>query len=116
MKRALVIQDDPTNAYLLVRLLTRWGYQVVQAVDAQQAWEYACQWGSGLVVVDNGLASEPALDLCRRLKAAGSDLRVILLGGRGDEVSRARARAAGAEDVLNKPFQLRDLADCLIAA
>lgn len=116
VKRALVVQDDPTNAYLLVRLLTRWGYEVVQAVDAQQAWQYASGWSSGLVVVDNALASEPALDLCRRIKAAGSDLRVILLGGRGDEVSRARAQAAGAESVLRKPFQLRDLADCLIAA
>jgi DNA-binding response OmpR family regulator len=116
VKRALVVQDDPTTAYLLVRLLTRWGYQVVQAVDAQQAWQYASGWSTGLVVVDNALASEPALDLCRRIKAAGSDLRVILLGGRGDEVSRARAQAAGAESVLNKPFQLRDLADCLITA
>jgi DNA-binding response OmpR family regulator len=116
VKRALVVQDDPTTAYLLVRLLTRWGYEVVQAVDAQQAWQYASGWNSGLVVVDNALASEPALDLCRRIKAAGSDLRVILLGGRDDEVSRARAQAAGAQSVLQKPFAIRDLVECLLAA
>jgi len=115
VKRALVVQDDPTNAYLLVRLLTRWGYDVVQVADAQQAWQHASTWSAGLVLVDNALASAPALELCRRIKAAGSGLNVILLGGRGDELSRARAEAVGAA-VLSKPFALRDLADCLIAA
>ena len=66
VKRALVVQDDPTNAYLLVRLLTRWGYEVVQVADAQQAMQHASTWGHGLVLVDNALATEPALDLCRR--------------------------------------------------
>lgn len=116
VKRALVVQDDPTNAYLLVRLLTRWGYEVVQVGDAHQAWQHASTWSTGLVLVDNALAGEPALDLCRRIKAMGGDLQVILLGGRGDELSQARAQAAGAGRVLSKPFELRDLADCLIAA
>jgi CheY-like chemotaxis protein len=116
VKRALVVQDDPTNAYLLVRLLTRWGYEVVQVADAQQAMQHASGWGSGLVLVDNSLATEPALDLCRRINEVGPDLQVILIGGRGDEVSRARAQAAGARRVLSKPFQIRDLAECLIAA
>ncbi len=53
VKRALVVQDDPTNAYLLVRLLTRWGYEVVQVADAQQAMQQASSGGFGLVLVDN---------------------------------------------------------------
>jgi CheY-like chemotaxis protein len=116
VKRALVVQDDPTNAYLLVRLLTRWGYEVVQVADAQQAMQHASGWGSALVLVDNSLATEPALDLCRRINEVGPDLQVILIGGRGDEVSRARAQAAGARRVLSKPFEIRDLAECLIVA
>jgi DNA-binding response OmpR family regulator len=114
VRRALVVQEDPTNAYLLVRLLTRWGYDVVQVADAPQAWQHVSSWREGLVVVDNALASEPALDLCRRIKAAGSELTLILLGGRGDELSQARALAAGARWVLGKPFALRELADCLM--
>jgi DNA-binding response OmpR family regulator len=116
VKRALVVQDDPTIAYLLVRLLTRWGYEVVQVADGQQAWQHASTWSSGLVVVDNALASEFALDLCRRINEVGPALQLILLGGRGDEVSRARAQAAGARRVLRKPFEIGDLAECLIAA
>ena len=114
--RILIAEDDPAFRHLLKDTLTRWGYEVVQVADAQHAMQLVSSLGSGLVLVDNNLASESALDLCRRMKEAGPDLQVILLGGPGDEVSRARAQAAGARRVLSKPFEIRDLAECLIAA
>jgi CheY-like chemotaxis protein len=117
ISQALVVQDDPTNAYLLVRLFRRWGYEVVEVVsDAEQAWERLSQGhGPRVVVLDHAMAGDTAFDLCRRIQRRGwaADVHVVLLGGHADEVSRARARAAGAGAVVRKPFALPELAGAL---
>jgi CheY-like chemotaxis protein len=120
-ERALVVEDDPTIAYLLTRVLTGWGYSVVQVADSEQALSLVSGWtGDGLVLVDDqlgGPSGQSCLELCRRLKqASGDQAQIVLLGVEDDEISRARARAAGAECVVRKPFQLPDLAAaCLLA-
>jgi CheY-like chemotaxis protein len=117
--QALVLEDDPTLAYLLIRVLSEWGYSVVQVADRDRALSLVSGWtGDGLVLVDDQLGGEESgLELCRRLKqAGGAQAQIVLLGSDDDEVTRARARAAGAESVLRKPFQLPELAAaCLLA-
>jgi two-component system phosphate regulon response regulator PhoB len=120
-ERALVVEDDPTIAYLLARVLSRWGYSVVQVADGDEALWLVSSWrGDGLVLLDDqfiGAAGESSLELCRRLKSASRhQAQIVLLGSEGDEVSKARARAAGADLVVRKPFQLPELAAaCLMA-
>jgi CheY-like chemotaxis protein len=120
-EQALVVEDDPTIAYLLIRVLSEWGYSVVQVADRERALSLVSGWtGDGLVVVDDqlgGPGEESGLELCRRLKqAGGAQAQIVLLGSDDDEVTRARARAAGAESVVRKPFQLPELAAaCLLA-
>src|SRR5688500_7796723 len=97
-KRVLVVQDDPTNAYLLQRVLTRWGYQVALVADTEHAFSLLADFLTSidLVVVDHALAGS-ALELCRRIQGQGrAGTHVVLLGGPIDEVSCARARKAGA--------------------
>lgn len=114
---ALVVEDDLATAYLLERVLARRGYEVVRATDADEAWARLDDhrgWPIDLVMVDHGLAGNGALRLCQRIKAAGKkDTRVVLIGGSGDEVSRARALAAGARSVIVKPFAIGELEACL---
>jgi CheY-like chemotaxis protein len=119
--RALVVEDDPTVAYLLARVLTGWGFSVVLTADGEQALSLVSRWeGDGLVLLDDhfsGTAGETSLELCRRLKrASGDQAQIVLLGTEDDELSRARARAAGAESLVRKPFQLPELAAaCLLS-
>ena len=120
-ERALVVEDDPTIAYLLARVLSGWGYSVVQVADGEQALSLVSSWRvDGLVLLDDqftGGAGESCLELCRRLKSASRhQAQIVLLGSECDELSRARARAAGADLVVRKPFQLPELAAaCLMA-
>lgn len=120
-EQALVVEDDPTIAYLLTRVLSDWGYSVVQVADSERALSLVSGWTrDGLVLLDEqlgGPAGQSSLELCRQLKqASGDQAQIVLLGTEDDEASRARARAAGAESVLRKPFQLPELAAaCLLA-
>ena len=114
-EQALVLEDDPIIAYLLRRVLTGWGYSVVQESDGERALALVASWkDQGLVLLDDqlaGLAGDDCLDLCRRMKqASGDQAQIVLLGAHDDEISRARARAAGAGWVVRKPFQLPELA------
>jgi CheY-like chemotaxis protein len=110
-RTALVVQDDPTTAYLLVRALTRWGFAVRHAGDAEQAWSaVAAGEVPDLVVLDNSLPGIGALELCRRIKQRlGSPTHVVLIAGDCDEICVARSLAAGAGQVIAKPFRLEEL-------
>ncbi|NBT01008.1 MAG: response regulator, partial [Betaproteobacteria bacterium] len=105
----LVVDDDPRLRDLLRRYLTQQGFSVVVAEDAQAMNRVMRYQRFDLMVLDLMMPGEDGLQVISRLRAAQSDLPVIVLTARGDESDRITGLEAGADDYLAKPFNPREL-------
>lgn len=105
MEHLLVIEDDPAIAEPLVRGLQRAGFTVTHAPDGATALRAAAV---DLILLDLGLPDIDGTDLCRRLRAQ-SDVPIIIVSARDDEVDRVVGLELGADDYVVKPFGLREL-------
>ena len=109
--RALVVEDDADIRKILADVLVERGHHVVACPDGETAWT-ACQQATfALVLLDLGLPGMDGLELCRRLRALphGDQSVVVVLTARLGADPLEAVLAAGADDYLAKPFDLRYL-------
>lgn len=107
--KILVIDDDPRLRDLLVRYLTEQGFQVQALADARDLDKKLQRDPPHLLVLDLMLPGEDGLAVCRRLRAAGESVPVIMLTAKGEDVDRIVGLETGADDYLPKPFNPREL-------
>jgi DNA-binding response OmpR family regulator len=108
MTRVLLAEDDASIAEPLARALRREGYDVDVRSDGPSALAGATE-AVDLVVLDLGLPGMDGLDVCRELRVRGSDVPVLVLTARADEVDTVVGLDAGADDYVTKPFRLAEL-------
>ncbi len=106
--KILVVDDDPRLRDLVSITLERAGYQVVTARDGQMALTHAMRETPDLVVLDVGLPELDGLEVCRKLRAR-SDVPILFLTARDDEIDRILGLELGADDYVTKPFSPREL-------
>ncbi|GAB3113859.1 response regulator transcription factor [Janibacter alkaliphilus] len=109
MTRVLLAEDDASIADPLSRALLREGYQVTAHADGQAALEAATTQEPDLVILDLGLPTLDGLEVCRRLRATGATVPVLILTARADEVDTVVGLDAGGDDYVTKPFRLAEL-------
>ncbi len=106
----VVVEDDPHIADLVELYLRRDGFRVVQAGTGERALEVIRDHRPALVVLDLGLPGKlDGLEVCRQVRST-SDVPVIMLTARDDEVDRVLGLELGADDYVTKPFSPRELA------
>ena len=108
MTRVLLAEDDPAISEPLARALRREGYDVDVRADGRAALE-GVQENPDLVVLDLGLPYIDGLEVCRRIRAEGRSVPVLILTGRSDEGDLVVGLDAGADDYVTKPFRLAEL-------
>jgi len=108
MTRVLLAEDDPAISEPLARALRREGYDVDVRADGRAALEGANN-KPDMVVLDLGLPHVDGLEVCRRIRADGSKVPVLILTARVDEVDLVVGLDAGADDYVTKPFHLAEL-------
>lgn len=104
----LVIDDDTRLRDLLKSYLTKEGFRVTTAGDAQEAREKMRSLTFDLLVLDIMMPGESGLDLARSLRQE-SGIPILMLTAMGDTDSRIEGLEAGADDYLPKPFEPREL-------
>jgi DNA-binding response OmpR family regulator len=105
----ILVVDDEKNIVQLARLyLEREGFQVEAAFDGEQALEKARSVRPELVVLDIMLPGMDGLAVCKELRKT-SNVPVIILTARGDDVDRVVGLELGADDYVTKPFNPREL-------
>lgn len=107
--RILVVEDDPEVADFVVRVLrdATWAADAVSTASA--AMSLLGQVAYDLAVIDVGLPDDDGFTLCRRLRADGHAVPVLLLTARNAVNDRVRGLDAGADDYLAKPFAVSEL-------
>jgi two-component system response regulator MprA len=105
----LVADDDRAVRESLQRSLAFNGYEVTTAPDGAAALAAVADRRPDAVVLDVMMPRLDGLEACRRLRAQGSDVPVLMLTARDDVSDRVAGLDAGADDYLPKPFALEEL-------
>ncbi len=108
--RVLVVEDDPGIRDSLRRSLAFNGFDVITADDGPSGLAAATSSdGPDAILLDVMLPGMDGLEICRRLRAAGDDVPILMLTARDDVSDRVAGLDAGADDYLPKPFALEEL-------
>ena len=105
----LVIEDEARIRAFLKRGLTEEGYSVDTAGDGEAGLTLARGAGYELIVLDLQLPRRDGIDVCRRLRAEGIGVPVLMLTARDTVQERVIGLDAGADDYLTKPFAFEEL-------
>jgi DNA-binding response OmpR family regulator len=104
----LVVEDDPRISDVLEYALKTDGYEVQTAQRGREAAEIARRSSPGLIVLDVGLPDIDGFEVCRIVRTF-SDVPVIFLTSRSDEIDRVVGLEIGGDDYVVKPFSPREL-------
>jgi two-component system OmpR family response regulator len=107
--RALVVDDEPNLADVLVNMLTFEGWTARQANDAASAEAIAAEFAPDVVVLDVMLPDRSGFDVLHRLRAANPALCVLFLTARDAVEDRIAGITAGADDYVTKPFSMEEV-------
>jgi two-component system response regulator BaeR len=107
-RRVLVIEDDPKIARLLTDYLGREGFDVVTIAEGPAALAQIEQSVPALIVLDLMLPGLSGIDLCRAVRRF-SDVPIIMVTARVDEIDRLLGLDVGADDYVCKPFSPREV-------
>jgi two-component system, OmpR family, KDP operon response regulator KdpE len=107
--KILVVDDEPAILRFLRAGLTAQGYLISERQNGRDALEAGRSGAFDLLVLDLGLPDMDGLDVIRDLRAAGSDLPIIVLSIRDDEGAKVEALDRGGDDFVTKPFGIGEL-------
>jgi len=108
MRTILIVEDEAAIAESLAYALRKEGYAPLHVTLGEQALDSARTDPPALVILDVGLPDISGLEVCRRLRQF-SDVPVIFLTARSDEIDRVVGLEIGADDYVTKPFSPREL-------
>ena len=108
MKTVLIVDDEPKIAQLARDYLEHAGFGVLTAGEGTAALQVARTRQPDLVVLDLGLPGMDGMDVARELRRA-SDVPIVMLTARDDEIDKLLGLEIGADDYLTKPFSPREL-------
>jgi len=103
----LLVDDEDSVQKLLAYPLEREGFRVLQARDGEEALACFAAEHVDLVVLDLMLPKLDGLEVCKRLRAA-SEVPIIMLTARDDELDKVLGLELGADDYITKPFSIRE--------
>jgi DNA-binding response OmpR family regulator len=113
--RILLVDDEQPVQKLLTYPLEKEGYEVVPALDGQEALASFEQGQFDLVVLDIMLPKLDGLEVCRRLRAQSS-VPIIMLTAKAEEIDKVLGLELGADDYITKPFSMREFRSRVRAA
>ncbi|HEY6168550.1 MAG TPA: ATP-binding protein [Verrucomicrobiae bacterium] len=107
----ILIADDEPDMLRFMKSQLKDHYQVIEAVDGQQAIDKAAQFLPDLVLTDMMMPEKDGLQVCRELRAGSTtqSIPVVLITARADEETKLAALEVGANDFLPKPFSTTEL-------
>jgi DNA-binding response OmpR family regulator len=113
--RILLVDDEQPVQKLLSFPLEKEGYEVVPALDGQEALNRFESERFDLVVLDIMLPKVDGLEVCRRMRAKSS-VPIIMLTARAEEIDKVLGLEIGADDYITKPFSMREFRSRVRAA
>ncbi len=105
--RILLVDDEQAIQRLLTYPLRKEGYEVIPARDGREALDRFAEQRFDLVVLDVMLPQLDGIEVCRRMRSR-SQVPIIMLTARGEEIDKVVGLEMGADDYITKPFSVRE--------
>lgn len=109
----LVVDDNPDNAHIIRDYLEARGYPISVAYDGEEAMSLFEKVQPAIVLLDVMMPGRDGWQVCREMKlhpVQGKKIRVIMVTALDDWVNKRQALQTGADDYVEKPFELSRLA------
>ena len=111
--KIMVVEDSPTYLRKITDFLQGLGYDVITAVDGEEALGKAVQEKPGLIVLDVILPKKNGFQVCRQLKTAPAtqDIKILMMTSKSQDSDRFWGIKQGADDYMTKPYEDQELSD-----
>jgi DNA-binding response OmpR family regulator len=109
MAKVLIVEDDQAMAVALRDGFSYEGFQVELATDGEDGLRLAREIQPDLMILDVMLPKMTGLEICKLLRGEGSNLPIIMLTARGQEIDKVLGLKLGADDYVTKPFSFMEL-------
>ncbi|WP_163654887.1 response regulator transcription factor [Listeria sp. PSOL-1] len=105
MMTAILIADDDKEIVDLVKLyLQNEGYDIFQAYDGAQAWQYVQEKDLSLVILDIMMPEMDGLEVCKKMRNDGINTPILMLSAKAEDNDKIMGLLTGADDYMVKPF------------
>jgi DNA-binding response OmpR family regulator len=109
LAKILVVEDDVALAKVVKEVLLRHQHVVDVVNSGDEGFDWLKEFGYTIAIVDWELPSLTGVDLCKRYRAGGGKVPILMLTGRGASADMVTGLDAGADDYLSKPFEMNVL-------
>ena len=110
MKKILVLEDEPNIRSFVVINLRRNGYEPIEAANGAEAIsQLEKNPDISLALLDVMLPDIDGFEVCRRIRASGSKIGIIMLTAKSQEIDKVTGLMTGADDYVTKPFSPAEL-------
>jgi two-component system OmpR family response regulator len=106
--RILIVDDDPHIREVILIALSKAGMAVTEAADGKAALARFAAERPDLIVLDVGMPEFDGLEVCRQIRRS-SDVPILFLSARDEEIDRVLGLEIGGDDYVTKPFSPREL-------
>jgi len=107
--KLLIVEDEPNLLSVIRKGLSEKNHDVSAALDGTTAWEMLANSNFDVVVLDVMLPDINGIELCRRLRAAGNFVPILMLTALNSSDNIVAGLNAGADDYMAKPFRFTEL-------
>ena len=108
-KTILIVEDEQSIVDILSFILVKEGYDTLEALDGPTGLQLALEQNPDLVLLDLMLPGMSGFDVCKKIRAAGSAVPIVMLTAREEEDDKVLGLELGADDYITKPFKNREL-------
>lgn len=114
-KKILIVDDNQDSRELVVKLLKNRGYQLIEAIDGEDALEKAMAEKPDLILMDISIPKIDGYEVTRRLKSQKEfkNIIIVALTAHAMKGDREKAFEAGCEGYISKPINTRELPDLI---
>ena len=109
MLNILIVEDDVNIASGLVQLMKLEGFKAQSAHDGLQGLEAYKNGGFDLLIVDIMMPVMDGYELCKNIRKIDSEIPIIFLSAKNDEIDKVIGLELGADDFISKPFGAREI-------
>ena len=109
--KILIVEDSPTYLRKISDSLEGSGYEIITAIDGEEALEKAVKENPSLIVLDVILPKKNGFQVCRQLKTspATQDIKILMMTSKSQDSDRFWGLKQGADDYMTKPYEDEEL-------
>jgi two-component system response regulator VicR len=108
-KNILIIEDDEQSRQVVRLAMQSQSFQLQEAKTGDEGLEIALAGEPDLILLDVNMPGMSGLDVCRKLRAEGLLVPIIMLTAKSDTIDKVVGLEVGADDYVTKPFEVREL-------